>query len=115
MMASKYPEMFGNCIAMMVYSMHIKLLEAQLKEQPKDPTRYVLVTGSKDERGVKENTEIEKLLKDKNFPVISTIIEGGAHPVDSSRSNFRLAWKQFSGRKSSYDSHFSLWQECCSE
>ena len=79
MMASKYPEMFGNCIAMMVYSMRIKLLEAQLKEQPKDPTRYVLVTGSKDERGVKENTEIEKLLKDKNFPVISTIIEGGAH------------------------------------
>ena len=94
--------------------MRIKLLEAQLKEQPKDPTRYVLVTGSKDARGVKD-TEIEKLLKDKNFPVISTIIEGALIPVDSSRSNFRLAWKQFSGRKSSYDSHFSLWQECCSE
>ena len=88
--ANKYPDSFGHILAMMVYGLQLKEYERELKEQPKDPQRFILVVGEKDKHGVDQNQKIEKILKGKNFPVSSSIIPGLGHEA-------RLEWEQLPG------------------
>lgn len=78
-MPNRHPDKFGKVIAMMVYGNPIQLFEKTLQVNEKEPTRYILVTGGNDKNGVRENQQVEEVLKARKLPVSSKIVPGGGH------------------------------------
>lgn len=98
-MANRHPDLFGHVFAFAVYGLDMNYFDSNLKEQPKDPTHYILAVGSEDRHGVEQNKKIEKILKKKNFPVSSFIIEGVGHGGPELAKQFPICLEMTFGKK----------------
>ena len=97
-MASRHPDLFGNVFAMMVYGLAHSAWQNEMKPQAKDPTRFILVAGTQDDTGVKENAAIEKYLREKRFPVSSHVKEGEGHTHELNQKMLPIMLEEAFGR-----------------
>jgi enterochelin esterase-like enzyme len=78
-MGARHPDLFGHVVGAMVYALALSRWKKELAEQPKETQRFILYAGSQDRNGVRENAGVEKVLKERGYPVSSYVLEGEGH------------------------------------
>jgi len=98
-MGARHPDLFGNVVGAMVYALGISRWKKELAEQPKAEQRFLLYAGSQDANGIRENAGVEKVLKDRGYPVTNTVVEGEGHTNRLNQEMLPKVLEEFFGKK----------------
>jgi enterochelin esterase-like enzyme len=98
-MGARHPDKFGNVVGAMVYALGLSKWKRELAEQPKAPQRYFLYSGGQDENGVRENAGVEKVLKERGYPVTNSVIPGEGHTNRLNQVMLPKVLEEFFGKK----------------
>ena len=98
-MGARHPDLFGNVTGAMVYALGLSKWKKELAEQPKAEQRYFLYAGDQDANGIRENAGVEKVLKERGYPVTNTVIEGEGHTNKLNQDMLPRVLEEFFGKK----------------
>lgn len=98
-MGARHPDLFGNVAGAMVYALGLSKWKKELAEQPKAPQRFLLYAGSQDANGIRENAGVEKVLKERGYPVTNTVVEGEGHTNRLNQDMLPKVLEEFFGKK----------------
>ena len=100
-MAARHPDLFGNVVGAMVYALQLPAWKKELlaRPHPKFPQRYILYSGSQDANGVRECAGVEKVLKERGYPVTNTVVQGEGHTNSLNRNQLPKVLEEFFGKK----------------
>jgi enterochelin esterase-like enzyme len=98
-LSNRRPDTFGHVYAMMVSGLRTDDFAKELKVHAKEPTRYTMMVGSKDRYCLEQVRKVEKILKERNLPVSTTIIEGGTHSTALNQKHFPVMIEATFGKK----------------
>jgi len=98
-MGARHPDLFGNVVGAMVYTLSLPKWKKELAEKPKETQRFLLYAGGEDANGVRENAGAEKVLEERGYPVTNTVVEGEGHTNQLNRDMLPKVLEELLGRK----------------